>query len=305
MPTIKGTEIENLIALFNKRGVKFYHACQYKDFKTYLNLGGLPSRNAMENLPYTLFDTDKADRVNCVWNMVFGNLQDSGSSFAKGRRNPNTAPTPNPYGPILLIFNPEIFREAADIAICLRSAGEKKFNRDNEALPNAETVNRIFKHEKISDAPNEKSYIAFKDVLIERFSDNNAKTPEVSCAVQNEILSFNQLLKIIVDPYIINNQSLTTKVTSLENQYGLNGVVEERSYKWGEKRFEMKQELANLLLQEDVTIPQIIKKEELSEDLRDWATRIQGSSNMTFFYNRFRKYLKIGTILELKDEGEQ
>lgn len=308
MPTISGAEIDSVIALFNERGVKFYHACQYKDFKTYLDLGGIPSRNVMEqsNLPYTPFDTDNVDKNNYVWKMVFGNLQDFGVAFAQGQRNENTAPTPNPYGPILLILNPEVLMEAADIAICLRSAGGMNFQRDNEALPDAETVNRIFEYENLDDAPNQyaKSYIAFSGTLRERFNNINAMTPEISCAVENEILSFNQLIRIIIDPYVINNQGLVAKVGSLKNQYGLNGVVWERLYRQGENRFAMKQDLANLLLHGFVDIQQVIQNEGNSEDLRDWARRIH-RGNMTFFYNRFVRYLRTGTILELNGEGDQ
>ena len=311
MTTIRGAEIENLITLFNTRGVKFYHACQYKDFKTYLKIVGVPSRNIMEQrgLPYTPFDTDENDRNNSVWDMVFGNLSDSGTSFAYGKIKDTTAPTPNPYGPILLAFKPEVFREAEDVAICLRSAGAKDFNRENEALPNIESVNRIFKHENIEDAPNEysRSYVAFSDTLKERFRGRNEWKPEVSCATENEILSFNQLFKIIVDPYVINNQSLIEKIRVLKKQYSLNISIDERTYTQGENRFETMQELANLLLQEPatVTIQQIIQNhDQTSDSLRDWATRIQ-TGNVSFSYDRFVNYLKIGTLLDLAKESEQ
>lgn len=307
MPNIRGSEIESLIALLQERDVKFYHACQYVDFKTYLRLDGIPSRNVLElsRLPYTQFDTDQVDKENDVWNLVFGNLQDFGVAFAQGRRSENTAPTPNPYGPILLIFNPEIFKEAIDVAICLRSAGGMNFNRDVEGLAN-DCVNRIFKYENIDNAPNQyaKSYVAFGNTLRQRFNDNNAMTPEVSCNVINQKLSFNHLIRIIVDPYVINNQSLIEKVRTLKNQYGLNGVLWERRYRKGEKRFQMKQELANILLSELVTISQIIQNENYSEDIRKWALRIQ-KGNITFFYNRFAKYLRTGTLLELRDESQE
>ena len=35
-----------------------------------------------------------------------------------------------------------------------------------------------------------------------------------------------------------------------------------------------------------------------SENIRDWARRIQ-NGNVTFFYNRFARYLRTGTLLEL------
>jgi len=306
MPTIQGAEIENLITLFNNRGQKFYHACQYKDFKTYVELDGVPSRNLMEErgLPYTPFDTDETDRDNEVWNKVFGNLQDFGFGFAQGRRNPNTAPTPNPYGPILLIFNPEVFREATDVAICLRSAGGRNFNRENEALATAEIVNRIYEYEDILEAPNHyaKAYIKYSDSLQETFNDPEAMTPEVSCIVENERLSFAQLWGIKVDGYTINGQNLYQKVIQIKSNSNLNGWTTLRRY--AEGRQEIKQELAELLLQDFISIPQIIQRENISENLRDWATRIQ-AGNMIFFYNRFASYLRTGTILELNEDGQQ
>lgn len=312
MPTIIGNEIENLITLFDNRGLKFYHACQYKDFKTYVQLGGVPSRNLMEHsgLPYTPFDTDDTDRNNSVWNKVFGNLQDFGVGFAQGNRNPNTAPTPNPYGPVLLIFNPQVFREATDVAICLRSAGGRDFNREDEALPTAADVNRIFSFTDIQTIPNDdkhkyaKEWIKRKEELQEEFNDTEAMTPEVSCVVENERLSFAHLDKIIVDPYVINGQNLRDKINIIKRNNHLNGVVWSRLYKRGETRMEIKQELANLLVENFVNIPQLIQNQNISDGLRDYAERIQ-RGEMTFFYNRFAKYLRTGTLLELHNEGPQ
>ncbi len=89
-----------------------------------------------------------------------------------------------------------------NIAICLRSAGA-----------NIITVNRLFKYEDVQDVPNEyaKSHVAYSDILIDRFSDPKAKSPEVSCVVENEILSFKKFFKILVDLYVINNQNLLEK----------------------------------------------------------------------------------------------
>lgn len=302
MTTITGPEIEKIINLFNKRGVKFYHACQYKDFKTYIELCGVPSRNLMEQsgLPYTPFDTDETDKTSAVWNKVFGNLQDFGFSFAGGQRNPRTAPTPNPFGPVLFIFNPEVFREAKDIAICLRSAGGRNFNRENEALPTATEVNRIFLYEEIEDAPNgyARANIKFTAGLREEFNDPGAKTPEVSCIVENERFSFNHLCNIMIDPYVINNQNLFQKVRKIKNENGLHGRIEARTYSEGQ--FRIIQELANFILQDIISIPQIIENKNCSENLWNWATKIQ-TGNIIYQFDRFAGYLRIGTILELNE----
>lgn len=304
MPAICGNDIGDLVELFNARGAKFYHACQLKDFKTYANLGGVPSRNVMEQsqLPYTPFDTDNSDRYHAIWNKVFGNLSDFGFSFAQGRLNPNTAPTPNPYGPILLIFNPKVFLEATDVAICLRSAGGRAFDRDNEALPSFESVNRIFAHEDVSSAPNAyaKAYIKYATDLQNTFGDPNASTPEVSCTVANEILGFQHLDRVIVDPYRIDGLELMRVVNNIKTDNRLPGALWPRRYNDG--KLTIMQELAEILLNSSVSVEEIIENSSLPMELRDWAGRIQ-NGNVTFFFNRFAKYLRSGTLLELRNDA--
>jgi hypothetical protein len=304
MSVIPDTEIAELVNLFNRRGVMFYHACQYKDFKTYIRLGGVPSRNLMESseLPYTVFEKDGVDKTNEIWDKVFGNLSDFGFSFAKGKRNENTAPTPNPYGPILLIFKPEVFYEAIDVAICLRSAGGRDFNRDAESLSSVDEIDRVFRY-SIEEAPNDyaKADIKFSVDLREEFNDSQAMSPEVSCTVEDERISFGPFLdRIIVDAYIISGQSLTEKVKNLKQANSLTGVVWERRYSEG--RREIKQELADLLLEKIVTVDEIVQSEQTSQDLKDWASRVI-RGKMRWQYDRFIQYLRVGTILELNDEA--
>jgi len=299
MPLIKGAEINKIIELFNKRGVKNYHACQYKDIKTYLQLGGVPSRNLMEKsgLPYTPFDTDNTDRNNEVWDKIFANLSDFGFGFAQGKRNENTAPTPNPYGPILLVFDPQVLSEASDVAICLRSAGGKNYSREGESLSSSEEVDRIFEH-TIEEAPTHyaKAYIKYSNALKKEFNNDQAMTPEISCVVQNEKLSFRYLNRILVDAYTIRGQPLIDMVKKLHREYSLNGNVLERRY--AEGRREIKQELATLLLQGNMNISEIINNEAISIGLKDWANRlIRG--NIVWQYDRFARYLRSGTLLEL------
>lgn len=301
MPLIYNSEIDNLVILFQKRGVKFYHACQYKDFKTYLQLGGVPSRNLMESskLPYTIFDTDTVDKNNAVWEKVFGNIADFGIPFAFGKRNDNTAPTPNPYGPILLVFMPQVFYEASDIGICLRSAGGRDFNRISESISICD-IDRIFQY-KIEDAPNNyaKYYIKFSDALKQEFNDPQAISPEVSCSVPNEKLSFNHLEKIIVDSYTFNQKMLLISVARWSHQYKLQCAIEERRYSKGKR--EIKRELANLLLHDFIPIRTIATLPNISESLKDWANRIL-RGEIDWQYDRFARYLRSGTILELNNE---
>lgn len=310
MPVISGESISGLVDLFNMRGVCFYHACQYKDFKTYVKLGGVPSRQVLEvaGLPFTYFDTDSVDKQNSVWDKVFGNLQDFGISFAYGQHKPNTAPVPNPYGPILLVFSPSVFYEADDIAICLRSAGAENFDRDVEALSTANDVNKIFRFENINEASNdfEKQHLKWEVELQKTFRNLVAKTPEVSCTVSNGIFSFQYLKKIIVDPYSVYDVSLLGAVSAIadksSNLWCAN--IYERRYKQGEDRFSIKQELADLLLASEFvpTLPYIRENPNVSNDLKDYAFRLQ-CGGMSFQYERFAKYLRNGTILEMHKES--
>ncbi|MEQ9482383.1 hypothetical protein [Coleofasciculus sp. F4-SAH-05] len=241
MAVIPNNKIEPVVSLFKTRGVNFYHACQYKDFKTYLEIGGVPSRNLMElrGFPYTTFKTDEHDKSNDVWRKVFGNLSDFGFSFAKARRKENTAPIPNPYGPILLIFKPEAFYEASDVAICLRSAGGRDFNREAESLSSADEIDRIFQH-PIDEAPNEfaKANIKFSKQLKKDFDDPQATSPEVSFTVENEKISFRHLDKIRVDPYIVNGKKLKEKIENLKQTYLLNAPIWERRYSEGRQEIQ-------------------------------------------------------------------
>lgn len=307
MPVIQADKIEELIQLFKNRGVNFYHACQYKDFKTYLQLTGVPSRNLMKssNLPYTEFTTDDSDIRNGVWDKVFGNLSDFGISFAKWKWQENKAPTPNPYGPILLVFPPTALREAVDIAISLRSAGAGDFNRDRESLGSVNEVDRIFTY-SLDNAPNDyaKANIKFKKYLIREFNNSKVASPEVSCTLRQEIIPFDYLDRIVVDSYQINNQELIEKVKWLKQETRINCSVYSRQYAEGRK--EIKQNLANLLTENLVTLEEIIDHEQASPNLKDWANRLKKGGNETIkAYKRFAQYLRSGTLLELCKENDE
>ncbi len=174
-------------------------------------------------------------------------------------------------------------------------------------MSTADEVNRIYKYVNLEEIPAgnlyAKSYIKYSDELQREFDDPEAMTPEISCIVENERFSFEHLFRIIVDPYVINNINLKDQVNQIKRRNGLNGVVWARLYKKDEHRMEMKQELANLFLEQVTTIPQIINNDANSEDLKDWATRLQ-KGHITWLYDRFARYLRAGTILELNSEGQ-
>jgi hypothetical protein len=117
---IRGPAIREIVGLLERRGASLWHACQYRDYQSYLELGGIPSRAILEQSGkyFTSFETDLTDHTNGVWDKVFVNLSDFGRSFAVGGKA-----VPNPYGPIVFRISPQSLHEAADVATCLRSAG--------------------------------------------------------------------------------------------------------------------------------------------------------------------------------------
>ena len=119
---LSGVNLAQVSEIFSERQVRLYHACQYVDFVSYVELGGIPSRGLLESrsAKLTPFDTDATDKSKGVWNSVFFNVTDFGKAFADKK-----FATPNAYGPILLILNPRALVECDDLAICVRSAGAR------------------------------------------------------------------------------------------------------------------------------------------------------------------------------------
>lgn len=308
MALLKDDELKGVVELFQRREVNFYHACQLKDFKTYIELGGVPSRNLLESsgLPYTNFQTDAVDRANGVWTKVFGNLGDFGFGFGIGKWRQDAAPTPNPYGPILLVAKPSILLESLDTAICLRSAGGQKFDRETESLKTVEEVDRLFEH-KINAAPNQqsKSYIKYSGELRKEFGNRPSEhnetpttyNPEVSCTVEFEFLSFKHLDFVLVDKYWINQNRLISIVAKLGCNASLNREIRERQYL--DNRHEILCDLANMSETEPCTLSQITTSNNVSSPTRDWAQRLI-TSGLEWQYKRFIKYLYDGTFIELR-----
>lgn len=145
----KGKVLKDLVELFKKRQVMLYHSCQFIDFQSYTKIGGIPSRQLLEDrgLSFTPFETDKNDQDNSVWDKVFLNLSDFGNFFGRDG-------IPTVYGPIAFVVRPQALLEADDVAICLRSAGSRDFCREKESLNTLQEVNRLFVYSDDQGVPN-------------------------------------------------------------------------------------------------------------------------------------------------------
>lgn len=318
---------KQLVDLLDARSVKFYHACQLKDFSSYLKIGGIPSREYIEQtgLPFTPFQTDVQDRVNGVWPKVFGNLQDFGKFFAKGMPF-----TPTVYGPILCVFNPQILLEADDVAVCLRSAGGTEFNRDDESLNSIEEVDKLFFNRR-SDISVDDHYSETKLQEIrlsnelrplfddQRFRRGGALTPEISCTVENGFLSFESLNSLTVDSVLVGGEMLRGNVETLWSN-----VLRDRTIGWAERFREpvggfftevlpinarkypssdqekVSIELSKVLGAKKVeTLAELISMYDrwgdVSDETNKWSKKLM-SINLEYQWERFAKYLAVGTL---------
>lgn len=273
----QGDDIKQLVATLKTRSVRLYHACQYQDFISYVRLGGVPSRALLERRreSFTAFDTDGKDHTNGVWEKVFVNLEDFGRSFADGNRA-----VPNPYGPILLILRPEALLEAEDVAICLRSAGGRAFDRERESLTTIAEVERLFFAG---------SRLKWTEKLRLEFGNPEAHAPEVSCTVSSGMLSLRFLEKVLVDPYVFFGVPLSTSVKHVVAKHKIDVPVYRRDFGI---RVPLYAELG-AAVSEAVTLDDLLRG-DAGEDLKRWAAGVVGKK-LRYQFDRYASYLGEGT----------
>lgn len=287
----QGEEIKELVELLNNRGAYLYHACQLIDFQSYLKLGGIPSRSHLESnsQPYTPFKTDENDRANDDWDKVFANLSDFGWTFAKGYDA-----VPNVYGPILFKIKPEVFYEATDVAICLRSAGREGFDRERESLKSLSEVNNLFKNSVEDPDTKKRSYVKYRQDLQTDFKCSNASAPEISCTVASGIFPLHYVDLVRVEPYIIQGQFLQVKVEEIKSNSGATFRVFQR-----DSCPAYTNELLNILESGVPSLQHLSENSNVSPELRNWAKRVIDRTIANQFNDSFAPYLYDGTILPI------
>jgi hypothetical protein len=285
MPLIYQKALSQVVAELCRREVKLCHACQLKDLKSYLQVGGIPSRNllASKNLPYTPFDTDRGDQQKGTWKLVFFNLSDFGHWFAKGK---NTVP--NPYGPILLCFDPRVIEHANDISITLWSAGASDFDRELNGIA-AEDLPRLFVD---SDSP----YVRFQDKLRCEFDNQEAESPEMNCSFDNELAVMDYLAYIRVDPYSSDTCCLPDVVREVVTQHDLSCRVFGRDCLAGHiSRYRI---LWDAITRSASSRGDILATVGENSTLSAWADHVRSQPKLFYQFRRYAKYLLDGTASE-------
>jgi len=277
--------ITDLIALLQRRGVSLFHACQYTDFCAYLALGGIPSRAvlATSGRPFTPFETDVHDRQNGVWDKVFVNLADFGELFARGKRA-----VPNPYGPIVIQIRPEALLDAADVAVCYRSAGAADFDRDREAMRHVAEVDALFMHPPESEFP-WGSYLKPPAQL--QTLRPGARLPEVSCTVAGGRLALGHVIVVWTDPYAPGGRPLRDWVGEAVARAGAGFPVWERSCHAARPLYG---ELLARVMAGGAALRPIAADATASPALRAWAGDVLGLG-LDYQFHRYACYLLAGT----------
>lgn len=288
--------IRPLVDLLLAREASLWHACQLVDYGAYLTVGGIPSRRLLEarRLPVTPFETDKQDRVNQVWDRVFLNLSDFGTMFWSGRRA-----VPNPFGPITFQLKPSTLLRAADVALCLRSAGARDFDLNQEALRSVNEVDRIFVHGDGALFP-ESAMVKYGHQLQESFEEygDTARSCEISAAVDSSLLRFDDVVAVWVDPVAIGGVALIDRVRADAERLGHRWRIHTRTT--AEARRGVYKELLDIVEeQEHMPLRLLGSRHGASAALKDWVDGVL-ERDLEWQYHRWHKYLRSGTVLPLR-----
>ena len=297
---LRGPQIKTLVDLFNERGVYLYHSCQFVDFQSYLELGGIPSRKKLtqNRKKFTKFESDKLDQTNGVWDKVFLNPCDLGEIFEKG----NGVPTV--YGPIHFLVRPEAFLEASDVAFALRSAGSPNFNRDTEALKSVDEINRVFRH-PCTVSKGKRKEIKWVDELKQEFNKEHVSNPEISISYSGGVLPISFVAKIKVDTYFFKNDFLYNHLAQCSKIKSWDGFLKNYIFRKYEKPQRIIiDDITKLLLKGVISIGDLLADPTIATETIKWANKLKekGIDNQ---WDRYSKYLREGTFMPILRELEK
>lgn len=282
----RGPGISDLVTLFECRMVYLWHACQLKDFRSYIAVGGIPSRALLDHcrLPFTTFATDDIDRTNGVWDKVFVNLSDFGDAFAKGR-----AATPNAYGPIMLRLSPVALAESDDVAVCPRSAGGRDFDREAESWGTVEEVDRLFARRRDPAAAKPWELAAQSVGLL----GGSSSQPEVSLSCPASLIPMRFVTACLVDEIRVNSVSLVDVVRTTRTAANHDFPVWTRRY--ATNRRSLLSQLVESIQRGSIDLNELQHLPDVSPLLVDWAESLL-DRDLSFMFKRFARYLQEGTL---------
>lgn len=168
-------------------GVHFFHAMDIRGVAQYCANGGILCRSRLREVDpeLTQFWSDAEDEPRGVLTRVFGNLYDFGAIFARA----GSSATPNIYGPVTFDFGSRVMDEMNDIVLTKESIVRLSDPWRLHAISDQAEVAEMLSGDD------------FRDPLAPAY-----QYTELSCS--NEVISFNALERIIVDPIVVNGVDL-------------------------------------------------------------------------------------------------
>lgn len=205
-----------IIKRFLEQEIGFYHADNLAHFVAYNKERKLLTREELRNNHsnlFTQFESDEEDLRQGASSRIFGNIYDHGQIFAGARDEAN----PNIYGPITLVFQPQVYPSLRDIVLTKRSLFYLRDNWRRNAVTQATQLEQILQDNEYNDKI-AKSWRA-------------AEISSAKCVVSLE----QNLKQIIVEPITLNGISLIDTVKLVTNKYGITAPVVGRSYSYPQK----------------------------------------------------------------------
>ncbi|RYD85604.1 MAG: hypothetical protein EOP84_01985 [Verrucomicrobiaceae bacterium] len=260
--------------LLQARKAKLFHATNLRDFSSYINEGGILSRNLLERHPegFTEFFSDQKDKYLGVWNRSFGNLNDFGKYFWDRENS-----TPNAYGPITIVMGHRVWPGFPDLKITDRTITSSS-------------------HRELNDND-------IDSIFVEKDGRFFLRSGYTGCEASTSLerLGFGDLAYVLVDPLEFNGRSLLDMVKEVSSPLIRPTQILERSVK-------MKSQLETygLLIQWSLLLKGKLLRD--NEDLRDslpdnlikWFDGLDGwkrsimASWLTYTYN--------GTLSKMTEE---
>ena len=283
-------EIREVVDLLERREASIWHACQLRDLQSYLKIGGVPSRQRLEQgrLGFTPFVSDPAARANGLWDKVLFSLGDLGRPFAWGMRA-----TPAPRGPIMLQLAPRALAEAHDLALCLRPRGARGFDRAAASLLSAGDVDQLYVFPVEAGFPLT-TFVRHGDSLRSAFAfAKGARRPEFSCSVRAGVVGFESLVAVWVDPIDLGGSSLLEKVRATVASAGLSVPVRERSMT--SERRTVLAEIVTELRDGPVPLRLLAGRHGVSTLTRTWVDGVR-ELELDWLWDRYAMYLIEGTL---------
>jgi hypothetical protein len=214
--------------------------------------------------------------------------------------NKYTASIPTIYGPISIQIIPTGLEKADDICLSLKSAGFKGFKREDYGIP-IEQVEDIFFCVECEN-PSDEPYIKRTNELRETFDvkDPGALNPELNFSIENEILGFENIISITVDPIIVNGKELYDVVKVMLHYYEIDTFVLKRKfhYQEGDERKKLMKIISENLSKNELNLTSLKEILKGFEYGLNWINRVE-NGGLEYNLNRYLNYLKAGTIDKL------